>query len=216
MESAEAHPPRGRARRGEDRSLGQRPLGQGKKNARRRGAWIVFEDESGFSLNPPLRSTWAPKGHTPVLRHRFNWKRVSAAATLCYRSDGKRARLYFHTHPGAYNEESLIEFILDLRRQFRGEKVTLLWDGLTSHRSRHMTEFLGTQRHWLVVERLPAYAPELNPVEGLWSNLKGTELANRSDETIDATIQAADVGVQRVRSQQQLLFSFLRRTGLSL
>jgi putative transposase len=67
-----------------------------------------------------------------------------------------------------------------------------------------------------VVERLLAYAPKLNPVEGLWSNLKGTELANRSDETIDATVRAADAGVQRVKSQQQLLFAFLRRTGLSL
>jgi transposase len=43
------------------------------KIGRGRGAWIVFQDESGFSLLPPVRGTWAPKGHTPVLRHRFSW-----------------------------------------------------------------------------------------------------------------------------------------------
>jgi transposase len=54
----------------------------------------------------------------------------------------------------------------------------LLWDGLPSHRSRAMRAWLATQRSWLVVERLPAYAPELNPTEGLWSSLKAAELAN--------------------------------------
>jgi transposase len=62
--------------------------------------------------------------------------------------------------------------LAELRRFLGGEKATLLWDGLPAHRSRAMQAWLHTQRHWLVVERLPAYAPELNPVEGLWSWLK--------------------------------------------
>lgn len=66
------------------------------------------------------------------------------------------------------------------------------------------------------VERLPAYAPELNPVEVLWSNLKGGELANRCDDIIDATVAAATTGVERVRSNQQLLFAFLAKSGLSI
>ena len=40
--------------------------------ARRHGAWICFQDESGVSLLPVVRATWAPKGVTPVLRHRFS------------------------------------------------------------------------------------------------------------------------------------------------
>jgi transposase len=40
-----------------------------------------------------------------------------------------------------------------------------------------MHAFIASQRGWLVVERLPAYAPELNPVEGVWSNLNGQEFA---------------------------------------
>ena len=84
------------------------------------------------------------------------------AAALAYRWDGARTRLYFQTQDGNYNEESLIEFIRDLRPHFRGEQVVLLWDGLPSHRSRMMTEFLAKQRHWLDVRRLPAYAPELS------------------------------------------------------
>jgi len=65
-----------------------------------------------------------------------------------------------------------------LRRFLDGEKATLLWDGLPAHHSTVMRTWLNTQRSRLVVERLPAYAPELNPVEGLWSSLKAVEMAN--------------------------------------
>jgi DDE superfamily endonuclease len=191
-------------------------LASGKKGARRHRAWIVFEDESGFSLTPPVRQTWAPRGCTPVLRHRFNWKRVSAAAAVCYRWDGQRARLYFHTRSGAYNDNALIDFVGELRCHFRGDRVVLLWDGLASHWSRAMRAFLDTQRSWLAVERMPAYAPELNPVEGVWSNLKGGPLANRAEETIEATMRIAEGGIRAVRRDQQLLFGFLAQTGLSL
>jgi transposase len=151
-----------------------------------------------------------------VLRHPFNWKRMSMAAALCYRHDGQRARLYFQARPGAYNDQSLIEFIRNLRRHFRGERVILLWDGLPSHRSRPMQEFLAKQRTWLQVERLPAYAPDLNPVEGLWANLKGRELANRCEQTIQAVEFYANIGVSRVSRSQDLLFAFLRHAKLAL
>lgn len=79
-----------------------------------------------------------------------------------------------------------------------------------------MSKFISSQRGWLVVEPLPAYAPELNPVEALWANLKGTELANLDAETLDQTVRAARAGVERVRRRRGLASSFLRRTGFSL
>jgi transposase len=42
-----------------------------------------------------------------------------------------------------------------------------------------MKQYLESQRNWLQVETLPGYSPDLNPVEDLWSNIKGQELANR-------------------------------------
>jgi transposase len=56
-----------------------------------------------------------------------------------------------------------------MRRFLGGEKATLLWDGLPSHRSTAMGDWIRAQRSRLVVERLPTYAPDLNSVEGLWS-----------------------------------------------
>jgi hypothetical protein len=113
-----------------------------------------------------------------VVRHHFNWKRASMAAALCYGSRGGGASLAFHHQVDAYNTETLIGALGELRRFLGGQKATLLWDGLPAHRSLAMGAWLRRQRHWLVVERLPGYAPDLNPVEGLWANLKGVELAN--------------------------------------
>ena len=104
----------------------------------------------------------------------------------------------------------------ELRRFLGGEKATLLWDGLPAHRSRAMQAWLNTQRHWLVVERLPAYAQELNPVEGLWSWLKGTPLANLVCPTLREVLEQAELGIERVRQTPHLAYSFLRRTGLSV
>ena len=95
------------------------------------------------------------------------------AAGLCYGSRGGGAQLAFHHQVGAYDTDTLIGALEGLRRFLGGEKATLLWDGLPAHRSHAMRAWLGRQRHWLVVEPLPAYAPDLNPVEPLWSTSKG-------------------------------------------
>ena len=76
--------------------------------------------------------------------------------------------------------------------------------------------WLNRQRHWLVAERLPASAPELNPVEGLWSWLKGSQLANLVCPTLQDVAEQAKLGIEQARHTPHLAYSFLRRTGLSV
>jgi transposase len=190
-------------------------MASGKKNARRRKALIFFEDESGVSQRPSVRRTWAPKGETPVLIHAFNWSKMSIAAALGYRWDGRRSCLFFQTRPGSYNSERLIAFLEGLRRERRGRKAVLVWDGLPAHKSRRMKDYLRQQRHWLRVEKLPGYAPDLNPVETLWGNVKGQELANRCADDLAEAGTAVRSGMARVRRSPALPFSFLKHAGLS-
>jgi transposase len=79
-----------------------------------------------------------------------------------------------------------------------------------------MRAWLNRQRSWLVVERPPAYAPELNPVEGLWSSLKAVELANLTSPTLAEVVHQAHQGIERVRRTPHLAYSFLRHAGLSV
>jgi transposase len=151
-----------------------------------------------------------------VLRHKFSWKRLSMSAALAYNSDGSEACLVFGMKDGAYDTQSLIEFFEAFRRHFPAQNVTLIWDGLPSHRSKDMKAWIAKQRRWLVVEPLPAYAPDLNPVELLWGNVKGVELANLCPDSIEQAWSAAEAGLDRAGTDQQLCFSFLDHTGLTL
>jgi hypothetical protein len=185
-----------------------------KKKARQERGWIVFQDESGISQKPPLRRTWAPKGETPVVVHSYSWKKLSVCAAVAYRWDGKRSRVYFQIIPDNYDTLKLIGFLKELKQHFRGTFVVLVWDGLPAHKSAEMKQFLDAQRDWLKVERLPGYAPDLNPVESLWGNIKGQELANQSADHLGEVADAATTGFQRVQSHQDLTFGFLHETGL--
>ena len=195
--------------------MGQATLAATEKRAKRQNALIVFEDESGVSLLPAVRATWAPRGQTPVLRHPFNWKRLSLAGALAYEPDGSDAHLFFQLRPGAYNDETLIEFLSELHA-VEQRSVLLIWDGLPSHRSRRMSDWITSQRHWLSVERLPGYAPDLNPIENVWGNLKSQELANLCSQTIDQAADIAEGGLDRIGTDAALCFAFLRHAGLRL
>jgi hypothetical protein len=135
---------------------------------------IVFWDESGASLLPVTRRTWAPRGVTPVIRHHFRWKRMSMAAALCSGSRGGGAAVALHHQVDAYDTGTLIGALGELRRLLGGQKATLVWDGLPAHRRLAMAAWLRRQRHWLVIEPLPGYAPDLNPVEGCGPASRGS------------------------------------------
>jgi transposase len=151
-----------------------------------------------------------------VLRHRFNWKRLSIAGALVYEPDGSDAHLVFELRPGAYKDETLIDFLIEVHRYDAHRLVLLIWDGLPAHRSRRMTEWLATQRDWLTVEQIPGYAPDLNPTKQVWGNVKSQELANLCADTIDNVADIAEDGLERISDDASLCFAFLRHTGLRL
>lgn len=148
-----------------------------------------------------------------MLIHAFNWKKLSVCAALGYRWDGKRCRLWFQTKPGSYNDESLIVFLRAVKKHLRGQKAVLIWDGLPAHKSRKMKQYLESQCRWLALEVLPGYSPDLNPVEDLWGNVKGQELANRCVTGLGEAEISVSNGMERVR-QSTLPFSFLHHAGL--
>jgi transposase len=106
--------------------------------------------------------------------------------------------------------------VLDgLGHQLGHQPVTVIWDNLGAHHAGDLDAWAKGQP-WLVLEYLPSYAPELDPVEGLWANLKGSELANRCCADRKELIATAQIGSIRVRRDPDLLRSFLAGTGLSL
>ena len=184
-----------------------------KKGARREGATLVFVDESGFSERPSVRRSWAPKGQTPVVELPFNWKRLSAIGAISTDPDGQQARLFLSLRTGNVDSEISINFLRNLRRHIRG-KIVLLWDRLPAHRSKRVEAFVDEHCHWLQMEFLPPYAPELNPVEGIWAYLGATDLANYSADGLDDLASTVHRGKRRLRRKHNSGRCYLKHSGL--
>lgn len=110
-------------------------LARDKKGAQEDGARLAFLDESGFSERPPVRTTWSPKGVTPVIRHHFNWKRINAFGVITCRPDGSDPDLLLSWQEESIDAESVARFLTELKKQTEGTLI-LLWDGLPAHRSK--------------------------------------------------------------------------------
>ena len=132
---------------------------------------IVFIDESGLSERPTRVRTWALKGCTPVVQFHFNWKHISAVAGLT------RSNFLFRLYDGAVKSAQIVEFLKALRSQLK-RKLLIVWDGAAQHKSRIVRQYLDSTQGALQMALLPAYAPDLNPVEYLWAWLKRHALAN--------------------------------------
>ena len=150
-----------------------------------------------------------------MLAHAFNWKKLSICSAVAYRWDGRRSQLFFRIVPDSYTDEKLISFLRELRKEFRRRRLILVWDGLPSHRSRRMQEYLRQQHNRLTVVRLPAYAPDLNPVEFVWGNIQGKELANLCSGDLMAMVEGVRQGFRRICRSKRLPYSFLKHAGIS-
>ena len=186
-----------------------------KKGALERAATLVFYDEGGFSLKPSVRSTWAPRGQTPLLRHKFNWKRLHATANVVCQPDGSACDLFLSVQEQAIAEDAVSAHLNALHQQVSGV-LFVLWDGLPAHRSKKVQQHIVANADWLQVHRFPAYAPELNPVEQIWNHTKYRELANYLPEDLAALQDAVGFSLAGTRFQQRLLRSCFRYANLQL
>lgn len=167
----------------------------------------MFVDESGLSERPTRVRTWAPKGQTPVIQYSFNWKQLSVIAGVSF------WRFYFRLFPGAIRAPQCVAFLKALKRHI-GEKLLIIWDGLPVHKSRAVRRYVDATRGAIQIEFLPAYAPELNPVEYLFGYLKPHELGNFGPKDFH---QLSDYARRRLRSMQRrptLVVAFWKQAEL--
>ena len=164
-------------------------------------------DESGLSQRPHCCRTWAPRGQTPVLQFHFNYEMLSAIAGVTWWN------FYFRLFPGAIKGPQVIEFLKHLRRHIRGN-LLVIWDGLPVHRSGLVKDFVRQQRGHLELEFLPAYAPELNPVEYLWGYWKQHELPNFCPKTYVQLSYHARRALRRMRRRRTLVTAFWQQAKL--
>jgi transposase len=184
-----------------------------KKNAARLGAHLVFIDESGFLLIPTVLRTWAPRGRTPLLRHRYKRDKVSAISGISVSPRRRRLGLYWRLHLHNIGQLEVCEFLRYLLRHLSGPVIALL-DNSRTHQGDPLRD-LCRRNPRLRLEYFPSYAPELNPDEGVWALAKRKLANGRPDDLVDLLIDV-DRTLDRIASSRTLLRGCITHSGLPL
>jgi transposase len=166
---------------------------------------IVFVDEAGFYLLAAVTRTYAPIGQTPVLRVPLTWDHLSVISAIT-----PKGALYVQTQKEAFNGARVVKFLKHLLAHIPG-KLLIIWDGLPAHHGPAVREFLaqgGAQR--IHLERLPGYAPDLNPDEGVWRYLKHVELKNLCCHDLDELHVQLRKAIARLRHKTDVIQACFR------
>lgn len=185
------------------------------RQTQERRSTLVFVDEAGYSMIPTLKKQWAPRGCTPIVKHRNRWfRKVSVIGGLCVSPDRATLGLSLHWHPGEHVDQSkVVAFLRDLAAQHPGP-LDIIWDNLAAHGGKEVREMLKSHPQ-IQLHRLPAYAPELNPIEGVWSLTKYHRMANHGIDDLETLQQRAEEAVADVAAQPDLLRSCIRHARLA-
>jgi transposase len=109
----------------------------------------------------------------------------------------------------------VVDFLKQLRRSLKG-KLLIIWDQLTAHRSRIVRDYVDSTEGALQLAFLPAYAPELNPVEYLWSHWKQHELGNFCPKTFAELTDFARRKLLRSQRRPAIIAACWRQAELAL
>ena len=138
--------------------------------AKREKAEIWFEDEAGVRSDAHAGTTWAPRGRTPIVSStgaRFGLNIISAVTP--------QGRFRFMCVKGRVNAGVFITFLKRMVEDAE-RKIYLIVDGHPTHKARKVAAFVASVSDRLRLFFLPPYAPELNPDEFVWNDLKNNAI----------------------------------------
>jgi transposase len=173
---------------------------------------LVFVDESGFYLLPGKVRTYSPRGEPPILDEWQTRDHLSVMGGLT-----PAGKVYVLVRPESLNGRHTVEFLMHLRRH-AGHRLLVIWDGPPIHRRATVREFLESPKgRGIAVERLPGYAPDLNPWDaGAWNHLKNVELRNVCCMDLEELHLELHLAIGRFRQKRHMVPSFFHAAGLTI
>lgn len=191
--------------------MARRNVACDQKKAELEDRTLVFVDESAFYLLPAVVRTYAPIGETPMLHAPCSYDHLSVISGIT-----PGGQLLMQVHERSIRGEQVVDFLKHLLRHITGN-LLIIWDGASIHRCTAIKEFLaagGAAR--IHLERLPGYAPDLNPDEGIWRYLKHVELRNVVCRDLAELRYELRLATIRLRQKSTVIPGCIAQTGLEL
>lgn len=187
------------------------------RQAYQRHARIALLDESGFMLAPVVRRTMAPRGDTPILDCSDKRDRISVISAITLSPQAQRVGLHFMLlgKNENFHGEEVVLFLQQLKGEIGGP-WTIVWDRSKIHRKSKVVQAWLARHPTVVVEDFPAYAPNTNPDEDVWSWTKYGQLSNLAPHDVAELRQHIVATLMDLQHQPQLLVSFILHARIPL
>lgn len=178
---------------------------------RRQQAMLYFQDEAGVSLIPFMRTTWAPKGETPVVK--VTGKRGGICVSSAISPAGK---MVFRIESGRMTSETYIDFLAKIILQHPRRKIVVISDNAPIHKSKTVQSFGLSNKKRILLFNIPAYSPELNPDEHVWCYLKAYELVAHQAQNKEELKKVVKTKMNKIARKEDLIHSFFMQNKVSL
>jgi transposase len=173
-----------------------------KKRAHARGAAIFFLDEAGLRSDDPLQRSWGAKGQTPVVKTSGQRQAINAISAVT-----ALGAFWFAVYTGRFNATLFKQFLKDFLRGRRGP-VFLVVDGHPAHKAKLISSYVQETQGRLELHFLPGYAPDLNPDEFVWHNLRQQGVSKKPLKKNESLRTRVLSDLNRIQNDKPLVRSF--------
>ena len=180
-----------------------------KKYAKKTGAEIFWLDEASIRSDDPLQRTWGEKGKTPVVNTSGQRQSINAISAL-----SNKGGFWYHVYSGKFTADKCIECFKRFLKN-RKSPIILIVDGHPVHKSKKVMDYIESLDGKIEIVFLPPYAPDLNPDELVWNQMRSVGTSKRPLKKGESLINRAIVDLESIKRNKRLVKSFFEETTVS-
>jgi transposase len=180
-----------------------------KQYAKNKGAEIFWLDEASIRSDDPLQRTWGEKGKTPIVKTSGQRQSINAISAL-----SNKGGFWYHVYDGKFNADKCVECF---KHFLRGRKtpVVVIVDGHPVHKSKKVMEYLESLEGRMEIVFLPPYAPDLNPDELVWNQMRNIGTSKKPLKKGESLKNRAIMDLESIRRDKKLIKSFFEEAAVS-